>query len=534
VLVGTTTTCLNMSILTSQQSCRLMTSFTQATGQQYSPGRESIHLLFASSTTTTRSSLFIIGGLTTANTALNDIWQMSDNNYWINSLNTNVAFPARWASAVIVDGANRLWVMGGLVGSTTYNDVYSINVAALGGTWTQQPQAVISWTPRSYAQALTVPSSNNLDLLLFNGFTISPIASQIYRYFANNISWSLVSSTTSTWSTRVYYSVCNIGNTYLYMGGTLNFATNYNDIWSSNDEGKTFTKYTVNAAWSQRYAQALVVYGTTLIVSGGYTGSINLNDIWLSSDIGLTWWLAMSSSNYPSRRYHTMAVLNGQLTIVGGYSGSAYLTDTWSFPLTHIQNIALYQNMQSLLPLTPFQAGHVYDYAFATHVENSANASIIVMFSAGSVRFVLNGATSINMSTGVEVAFTFAVGINVVEVLSNDGVYTFTVTYSNPNDGNNVCTIPSPASGAYGMCSPLLTYNRSCAITCSLANYVPRGITSCQAKGVASLQVCSNSAWTLQEPIGQRGHTRKHIRCTECIPHFFCLCCVSCSWWRSW
>jgi len=189
-----------------------------------------------------RASMVIIGGVN--GTALGDILQTYDGKTYT-QVTAAHTFPARWGGGTLVDGSGKVWMLGGYSGSVYTNDVWYTATSNLAGTWSQMNQASIPWTIRGHLQFLTVRSTGHVDFIQFSGNLIG--TQQMYRYFASNSTWSLLNAN-PPFGGRAVMGVANIGNTYVLIGGTWN-GVHYNDIWSSTDECKTFTKYTNNAPW---------------------------------------------------------------------------------------------------------------------------------------------------------------------------------------------------------------------------------------------------------------------------------------------
>jgi len=190
-----------------------------------------------------RASMLIMDGVTNANAGTNTIIQTYDGKTYT-TVTGSATWGVRWGATTLLDGAGKVWISGGYNGNYL-NDVWYTPVANLAGAWSQLNQASIPWGIRHHHQMLSIRSSGNMDFLQFPGNPST--ATQMYRFFAANSSFSLLSAS-PPFAPRGTYGVANIGNTYLFMGGS--GSVNYNnDIWSSTDDGRTWTKYTNNAAW---------------------------------------------------------------------------------------------------------------------------------------------------------------------------------------------------------------------------------------------------------------------------------------------
>lgn len=149
---------------------------------------------------------------------------------------------------------NKIWVIGGIAGSTYYDDVYS---SSNGSSWTTETS-----TP---------------------GFAVRAGAGIAVH---NNYLWIAGGQTTS--------------GTYL------------NDVWYSSN-GTSWTQQTASAAWSARKGyKMLCSQGGKLFIVGGVNGGGALVDCYRNT-AGSTWDLMSSNIGASSYEYHTDAFL-GSMT----------------------------------------------------------------------------------------------------------------------------------------------------------------------------------------------------------------------------
>ena len=89
----------------------------------------------------------------------------------------------------------------------------------------------------------------------------------------------------------------------------------------------TWTEVTKQAAWSNRYDHAAVVFKGKMWIFGGYDsgrmkGDTYLEDIWNSAN-GKDWTLVTDSAPWKGRRGHTVTVFNDgtgdALYLIGGF-----------------------------------------------------------------------------------------------------------------------------------------------------------------------------------------------------------------------
>ena len=114
----------------------------------------------------------------------------------------------------------------------------------------------------------------------------------------------------------------------------------YNDVWASSDQGRTWRMLTAQAPWMSRDDANAEVTSSGLIVltSGKAERTVNgnsyseiLNDVWVSADGGYTWGSCLQDASYSDRRYQmTLMDELDYLYVIGGEQANGRkLNDVW-------------------------------------------------------------------------------------------------------------------------------------------------------------------------------------------------------------
>lgn len=95
----------------------------------------------------------------------------------------------------------------------------------------------------------------------------------------------------------------------------------YSDVWSSQD-GEKWELVTSNPGWKGRSGPRLVSFNSKLyIIAGevGFTVSTQLADVWSSADDGKTWSIVQSAPSYSARSGHGVVALPGYMVMIAGW-----------------------------------------------------------------------------------------------------------------------------------------------------------------------------------------------------------------------
>ena len=212
----------------------------------------------------------------------------------------------------VVSHNGRLYMLGGDSDGIYYNDVWS---SVNGREWTQET-ANADWAGREGHQA--VSHNGRLYVLGGRGDYDGDIAERDYTYYGDvwssvdGKSWVRV-TLSGSWAGRSgHQAVSHNGRLYVLGGWSCSLPpffqiscedggeTYYNDVWSSVD-GKSWTRETWGAGWSERYNHRAVSHNGRLYVLGGDEGDYDfdfdysgpfygpfVNDVWSSVD-GKSW-----------------------------------------------------------------------------------------------------------------------------------------------------------------------------------------------------------------------------------------------------
>ena len=136
---------------------------------------------------------------------------------------------------------------------------------------------------------------------------------------ADGLVWEELTSD-APWAARSYHGVEAVGESLILFGGqgAVEF---FNDVWRSDDGGKTWSKVLAHAPWAPRAGfKSMVVNDTILIFSGG-DGNLHrtfYSDVWASSDKGATWEQRCAQTPWKGRAGAQVVSINSSLLLMGG------------------------------------------------------------------------------------------------------------------------------------------------------------------------------------------------------------------------
>lgn len=103
-----------------------------------------------------------------------------------------------------------------------------------------------------------------------------------------------------------------------------NYRVWLNDIWRSDDRGRTWVQVVKNAPWTPRADHGLAVGGGYMWIAGGRTADVDvyasdtlLNDVWVTRN-GVDWSVNGSVVGWEPRCTHELQYVKGKLYVIGG------------------------------------------------------------------------------------------------------------------------------------------------------------------------------------------------------------------------
>lgn len=209
------------------------------------------------------------------------------------------------------------------VGVAGGNDVWR---SSDGKVWTKAPKA--PWKKRGY-HVLIGPNEDGC-VFLIGGQTFRHFYNDVWSTCDIGESWErLVADRHAPFKGRAGAAgTMHKGKIYLAGGchdrvpyDPGNFRKFYADVWSSVD-GKTWELVTDTPGWLARSGPRLMSFNDKLfIIAGevGFTDSTQLGDVWSSSDDGKTWSVVVSTPSYSARSGHGVVAYGNYMILIAGW-----------------------------------------------------------------------------------------------------------------------------------------------------------------------------------------------------------------------
>jgi hypothetical protein len=244
---------------------------------------------------------YVIGGRAGALTLYGDTWRSADGINW-QKMSDDTGWEKRaYPEVAVVQG--KLVLTGGQGIFTFYNDVW--RSGDNGNTW-QQVNKSAPWEPRSGHYTMVIDGA----IFLFAGGQNSwnrKFYPELWVSRDLGETWELRARLPDDMG-RAGMQVIKIGSSLYFMGGDHdkpvffpNWPGRRNDVWKSDDLGKTWTLLG-NAGWSPRTGQQCVEFSNKIVCIGGQGRGPDgkpalLHDMWMwDPQDGIKGWKLVSNS----------------------------------------------------------------------------------------------------------------------------------------------------------------------------------------------------------------------------------------------
>ena len=312
---------------------------------------------YHTSVTMPDGSILVMGGMG-ATDHRNDVWRSDDNGItWMQLPDAGWSERQNPTAVALPDGS--VIVMGGCISRFNWNDTWRFQPA---GSTEENPTHTYT-APGTYSVALQVFNDNGYNATrMIDYITVTPSAPAAAfsgtptsgtapltvtftdRSAGSPTGWAWFfgdeaytgawteQNASSGWSGRFgHTSVATLDGSILLMGGCDDTYTRSNDMWRSNDSGRTWTQLP-GAGWTGRFGHSSVALpGGSVLLMGGADLTGYQNDTWRSDDNGRTWTLVNASSGWAARADHaSVALPDGSIIVMGGCDADyMLLNDTW-------------------------------------------------------------------------------------------------------------------------------------------------------------------------------------------------------------
>ena len=142
-------------------------------------------------------------------------------------------------------------------------------------------------------------------------------------------------SASAEWSPRQnFVFLSTIDGSHIFVIGGESHEIAY-DVWLSTDLGRSFKMKCQEVPWKGRVDIAASLSNSTIVVAGGrvperYGPGRLLNDVWISEDLGKTWSCVCDKSPWMPRAYASLVYSKGNLILLGGLTEVTVVDDVWT------------------------------------------------------------------------------------------------------------------------------------------------------------------------------------------------------------
>ena len=276
----------------------------------------------------------------------NDVWMSSDNGKnWVLAAGTTVDGDSAEVESFTTDknngGSFALLPSGLIVRAST--DVFS---STNGVTWRPVTQGSLEYEQRNLPTLVATSRGVLIRAAGQDSSTFEWRNDVIYSSDSGK-NWR-VANESAAWSARFVNTMLTMnsaiggGKDITYVIAGRDNLDNYNDVWASSDDGRSWIPITAQAPFMTRSSAAgLVTKDGLMILTGGFAdedlGAFNTaisNDVWLSMNGGYSWGRCILDAEWEDRfQQATVLTSDGYLLVMSGASGSvdsSYVTnDVW-------------------------------------------------------------------------------------------------------------------------------------------------------------------------------------------------------------
>jgi len=282
------------------------------------------------------TTVYLMGGQRSLSVYYNDVWTIEDTTMTWSLMTSRAQWTARSKGATVWI-SNTIYILGGMDAAGSKQDVWS---SSNGITWTQLNAAAFS-VRHSFSCIMDVGG----ELLVTGGMTGHPAQylSDVHRS-SNGVGWSERTSR-AEFGQRAQHAAVRMDSRVWVLGGATGngFSHITNDVWSTTDNGITWTLHTSTPEWPARASFAVLGMQTeginVLYLLGGYgQDSTTYNDVWSSTDWSewrlnegekaLGWWSVRHSFGHVYSATHSH--LGGKIWVMS--SGLPGTNDVWFMP----------------------------------------------------------------------------------------------------------------------------------------------------------------------------------------------------------
>ena len=253
-------------------------------------------------------------------------------------------FSGRMRHSSVVLGED-IYVIGGAVQISPAvidsNDVWRSSDGGL--TWDQVDAEGKRFTPGRLNHSSVVLAN---DIYMIAGLSFNPLTSahtDVWKSADRGVSWIQAATGTMDSSTRFHRrhsATAQVLKGAIYIMGGEGTGANLNDVWKSDDGGRTWREVTQPSSprFDMRQNHSSVVLGegdaAELYVIGGQgSGSTRFNDVWKSADGGIWSEVTVDTPFTPPRNSHTPALVkdgsHAGLYLIAGEGAASNLKDVW-------------------------------------------------------------------------------------------------------------------------------------------------------------------------------------------------------------